>query len=261
LQDEKENPMGAIDQHRFLEAVRVGRGDGNWSAIARALGGLAMFDILPALARVDEETREQILRAGRGVLALRAFERIEFAKTVISTQRMVPPPSELHEDQVNDARRYLLTALKSAPSQANVASFSSMDAAAIRAIDEIDTLTKAIQREFSGSIYTRGRAYEFTPPEMAVTDWSSSQVAIPEGTHWVATYHAHPPTSPDAENFSSQDIVVCRGIKNGNSVLRPPLVNYLGTPSGRIKKLTPRELLQGADVEAYGPDGKQEVLR
>lgn len=253
--------MGAIDQHRFLEAVRVGRGDGNWSATARALGGLAMFDILPALAQVDEETRQQILRAGRGALALRAFERIEFAKTVISTKRMVSPPSELNEDQLNDVRRYLLAALKPATSQASVSSFSSMDAAAIRAIDEIDTLTKAIQREFSGSIYTRGGAYEFTPPEMAVMDWSSSQVAVPRGTQWVATYHAHPAASPDAENFSSQDVVICRGIKNGHSVLRPPLVNYLGTPSGRIKKLTPHELLQGADVEAYGPDGKFEILR
>jgi len=253
--------MGANDQHRFLETVRVGRGDGNWSATARALGGLAMFDILPALAQVDEETREQILLAGRGALPLGAFERIEFAKTVISTQMMVSPPSALHEDQVNDVRRYLLAALKPATSQANVAGFSSMDAAAIRAIDEIDTLTKAIQREFSGSIYTRGRAYEFTPPEMAVMDWSSSQVAVPKGTQWVATYHTHPAATPDAENFSSQDVVVCRGIRNGNSVLRPPLVNYLGTPSGRIKKLTPRELLQGAEVEAYGPDGKQEVLR
>jgi Domain of unknown function (DUF4329) len=253
--------MGAIDQHRFLEAVRAGRGDGNWSATARALGGLAMFDILPALAQVDEETREQILRAGRGALALGAFQRIEFAKTVISTQMMVSPPSALHEDQVNDVRRYLLAALKPATSQASLSGFSSMDAAAIRAIDEIDTLTKAIQREFSGSIYIRGGAYEFTPPEMAVMDWSSSQVAVPKGTQWVATYHAHPAANPDAENFSPQDVVVCRGIKNGTCVLRPPLINYLGTPSGRIKKLTPRELLQGADVDAYGPDGKQEVLR
>jgi hypothetical protein len=253
--------MGAIDQHRFLEAVRVGRGDGNWSATARALGGLAMFDILPALARVDEETRDQILRAGKGVLALAALKRIEFAKTVISTQMMVSPPSELHEDQVNDARRYLLAALKPAASEANRSSFSSMDAAAIRAIDEIATLTKAIQREFSGSIYIRGGAYEFTPPEMAVMDWSSSQVAVPKDTQWVATYHAHPAANPDAENFSSQDVVISRGIRNGNSVLRPALINYLGTPSGRIKKLTPRELLQGADVDAYGPDGKQEVLR
>jgi hypothetical protein len=96
---------------------------------------------------------------------------------------------------------------------------------------------------------------------MAVMDWSSSQVAVPKDTQWVATYHAHPAANPDAENFSAQDVVVSRGIRNGNSVLRPPLVNYLGTPSGRIKKLTPRALLEAADVEAYGPDGKQEFLR
>lgn len=253
--------MATMGQNRFLETVRVGRNDGNWSATARALSILEMFDMMPALAQVDEATRKQILQAGRGTLARRAFERIEFAEAVVSTQAMVSAPSGLHEDQLDDVRRYLLGALRPAASQANVASFATIDAAAIRAIDEIDTLTKALQREFSGSIYTQGGAHKFTPPEMAVTDWSSSQVAIPAGTQWVATYHAHPAATPDAENFSAQDIVVCRGVKNGTSVLRPPLINYLGTPSGRIKKLTPRELLQPADADAYGPDGKQEILR
>ena len=86
--------MGALDQNRFLEAVRVGRGDGNWSASARALSALEMFDVMPALAQVDEATRQRILDAGRGALARGAFERIEFAKTVISTQMMVSPPEE-----------------------------------------------------------------------------------------------------------------------------------------------------------------------
>lgn len=253
--------MGTMDQNRFLEVVRAGRGDGNWSAAARELGALEMFDILPALARVDEATREHILHAGRGALTHNAFERIAFAKAVVSRQTMVSAPPGLHEDQGDDARRYLLAALKPAHSKANLAGFFSMDAAGISAIEEIDALTKALQREFSGSIYVQDGAYKFTPPEMAVTDWSSSQVAIPKGTAWVATYHAHPSASPDAENFSSQDILICRGVKNGTSVLRPPLVNYLGTPSGRIKKLTPPELLQGAEATAYGPHGKQEVLR
>jgi len=253
--------MGASDQLRFLDAVRVGESDGNWAEAARALSSLELFDILPALAQVDEQARARILFAGRVVLARGAFERIEFAKTVVTTRKLSSAPSGLHADQVDDARRYLVGALRPASSQADVAGFSSMDAAAIRAIDEIDTVTQAIQREFSGSIYTRGGAFKFTPPEMAVTDWSSSQVAIPKGTQWVATYHAHPASSPDAENFSAQDVVICRGIKNGTSVLRPALVNYLGTPSGRIKKLTPCELLRGHEVEAYDPDGKQEILR
>ena len=41
----------------------------------------------------------------------------------------------------------------------------------------------------------------------------------------------------------------------------PALVLFVGTPSGRIKKLTPPALLQGSDVKLYGYLGKQEILR
>ncbi|HEV3194175.1 MAG TPA: hypothetical protein VGY54_26905, partial [Polyangiaceae bacterium] len=65
----------------------------------------------------------------------------------------------------------------------------------------------------------------------------------------------------NAENFSPQDMIICRGVKHGNAVVRPPLISYLGTPSGRIKKLTPPALLQGADATTFGLLGKLDILR
>jgi hypothetical protein len=253
--------MGLIDRNEFSEAVRVARSDGNWGAPANVLSGLAMFDILPALAAVDEPARQRVLQAGRTALVRDAYDRIDFAKDVVSTKTLGSYPLGLPEDQVDDARRYLFALLRPRSSQAKVASFSTMNAAATRAIDEIKSLTQALKTEFAGSIYKQNGAYKFTAPDMGGTDWSSSQVAVPKGTQWVGMYHAHPAVNPNAENFSPQDMAICRGITDGSSVLRPPLVTYLGTPTGRIKKLTPPALLQGADAETYGFLGKQEVLR
>jgi hypothetical protein len=249
--------MGAIERNGFTEAVRMARSDGNWAAPANALSGLAMFDMLPALAAIDPPARDRVLTASRSALVRAAFERIEFAEDIVSSQAFTSSPYGLPEDQVEDARRYLLALLKPLSSQAKVTAFSSMNAAATRAIDEIKALTRAIKAEFAGSIYKQSGAYRFTPPEMGGLDWSSSQVDVPNGTQWVATYHAHPAVNRNAENFSPQDIAICRGVKD----LRPPLVSYLGTPTGRIKKLTPPALLHGADAETYSFLGKQEILR
>lgn len=190
-----------------------------------------------------------------------ATSRIQFAATVVTTSKVPTPPAALPDDQVDDACWYLVGRLKPANSQAGLASYSSMNAAAIQALDEIANLTSAVQREFSGSIYKQGGAFKFTPAQMGGRDWSSSEIPVPRGAQWVATYHTHPDVNPNAGNFSPQDIIIGRGIKKGNVVLRPPLVSYLGTPKRQIKKLTPPELLEGLDAENFGPLGKPEVVR
>jgi Domain of unknown function (DUF4329) len=249
--------MGASEQQRFVEAARNARTDGGVDTAAHMLSGLAMFDILPALGSLDHFSRDRVLGRARSVLAPGAFQRIQFAAAVVATLKIPTAPASLPHDQVEDARRYLVGRLKPANSQAGFASYSSMNAAAIQALDEVAVLTSAVGREFAGSIYKQNGAFKFTPAQMGGVDWSSSAVAIPRGTQWVAIYHTHPDVNPNAGNFSPEDIMIGRG--NGKG--RPPLVLYLGTPKRQIKKLTPPALLKGADAENYGLLGKPELVR
>jgi uncharacterized protein DUF4329 len=253
--------MGASEQSRFVENARNARTGGGVETAAHMLSGLAMFDILPALASLDRFTRERVLGMARTALSPGALQRVQFAATVVTTSKVPTPPAGLPDDQVDDACLYLVGRLKPANSQAGLAGYATMNAAAIRALDEVANLTSAVQREFSGSIYKQGGAFKFTPAQMGGRDWSSSEIAVPRGTQWVATYHTHPDVNPNAGNFSPQDIMIGRGIKKGNVVLRPPLVSYLGTPKRQIKKLTPPELLEGVDAENFGLLGKPEVVR
>jgi hypothetical protein len=121
----------------------------------------------------------------------------------------------------------------------------------------VGVVTSAVNREFAGSIYKQNGAFRFTPAQMGGADWSSSAVAVPRGTQWVAIYHTHPDVNPNAGNFSPEDIMIGRGNDNG----RPPLVLFLGTPKRQIKKLTPPALLKGTDAENYGLLGKPELVR
>lgn len=140
------------------------------------------------------------------------------------TLKIPTAPASLPNDQVEDARRHLVGRLKPANSQAGFASYSSMNAAAIQALDEVAVLTSAAGREFAGSIYKQNGAFKVTPAQMGGVDWSSSAVAIPRSTQWVAIYHTHPDVNPNAGNFSPEDIMIGRG--NGKG--RPPLVLYFG---------------------------------
>lgn len=202
--------MGASDQYRFVEAARNARTDGGIEAAAHMLSGLAMFDILPALASLDRYSRDRVLGIARAALAPGAFQRVQFAATVVTSLKVRTPPASL-PDQVDDARRYLVGRLKPANSQAGFASYASMNAAAFKALDEVATLTAAVQREFAGSIYKQNGAFKFTPAQMGGVDWSSSAVAVPRGTQWVAIYHTHPDVNPNAGNFSPEDIMIGRG--------------------------------------------------
>lgn len=253
--------MGTPDQNRFVEAARNARSDGGVETAAHMLSGLAMFDILPALAILDRFSRDRVMAIARSALAPGAFQRVQFAATVVSTLSMPTPPAGLPDDQVDAACLYLVARLKPGNSQAGLASFPTMNAAAIRAIDEVTALTSAVQREFAGSIYKANGAFKFTPGQMGGSDWSSSEATVPRGTQWAAMYHTHPNVNPNAGNFSPEDIMIAQGIKKGTVVVRPALVSYLGTPNRQIKKLTPPALLKGEDAENYGFLGKPEVVR
>jgi len=166
----------------------------------------------------------------------------------------------LPKDQVDEVRRYVVAAALPKNSQAKVMAFASADAAAIRAIAEISPATAAARVEFSGSIY-KSSGIRFTPPKMGGASGSEAAVPVPQGTTRVASYHTHPANNPNAENFSPEDIAICRGLKHGNVVLVAPVISYLGTPSGHVKKLTPPALLQGKDAELYGLLGKPELVK
>jgi uncharacterized protein DUF4329 len=249
--------MGASEQHRFVEAARNARTDGGVDTAANMLSGLAMFDILPALATLDHFSRDRVLGRARSALSPGAVERVQFAAAVVTSWKLPRPPASLPKDQVEDARQFLVRRLKPANSQAGLAGYATMNAAAVQALDEVAAVTTAVGREFAGSIYKQNGAFKFTPPQMGGADWSSSAVAVPRGTQWVAIYHTHPDVNPNAANFSPEDIMIGRGNDSG----RPPLVLYLGTPKRQIKKLTPPALLQGTDAENYGLLGKPEVVR
>jgi len=257
--------LAVSDQNRFQAAVRIARASGaksDWDAAANILSGLGMGDILPALVALEPAARESVRWGATRVLVRAASRRIEFAMTAVSDHVLDTPSDDLPRDQLEEVRHFLLVQLSPKHSQATNTAFSTMNAAAIRAITEATPVTAALRVEFSGSIYKRGGSFRFTPPQSEfATSSSSSSNTTPHGATWVALYHTHPAGNANAENFSPQDLMIGRGVKNGNAVVRPPLVLFVGTPSGRIKRLTPPALLEGTDVQLYGYLGKQEILR
>jgi hypothetical protein len=256
--------MAVSDQNRFQAAVRIARASGakaDWDAAANILSSLGMGDILPALVALEPAARDSVRWGATRALVRAASRRIEFAITAVADHVLDTLGDDLPSDQVDEVRRFLLVELSPKHSQASNTAFSTMNAAAVRAITECAPVTAALRVEFSGSIYKRGATYRFTPPksDFASSSSSSSNTA-PHGTTWVALYHTHPAGNANAENFSPQDLLIGRGIKNGNTVVRPALVLFVGTPSGRIKKLTPPDLLDGADV-VFGPAPDQSRWR
>jgi hypothetical protein len=78
------------------------------------VSGLAMFDILPALATLDHFSRDRVLGRARSALSPGAAERVRFAAAFVTTLRMPRSPAALPNDQVEDARRFLVSRLKPA---------------------------------------------------------------------------------------------------------------------------------------------------
>lgn len=134
--------------------------------------------------------------------------------------------------------------------------FATADAAAIAAIDEILPVSVNANWEFSGAIVkNKAGKFSFTYPEtLEEQNSSNSDPAIPFGTTRIGVYHTHGGSTGknNSENFSPEDIIIANGKK---------VISYLGTPSGKIKKLVPVAQLTGKDKENFGWFGKQIVLR
>lgn len=144
------------------------------------------------------------------------------------------------------------------PSQSRAGrSFNTADAAAIAAIDEILPVSVNNNIEYSGAIVRNSAGkFLFTYAEtLEEPDASNSDPRIPVGTKQIGLYHTHGGGGEgknNSESFSPQDIIIANGKK---------IFSYLGTPSGRIKKIVPPALLTGKDKENFGWFGKQSVLR
>lgn len=244
----------SVQRDRF--AAEVAKPQPDWETAVDNLG-LAMFEMLPALAAAQPVVRAEVVRQARRILVTQrgwqgAFDRIDFAADVVNDWRLTSWPQSLPDAQVEDARNFLIDLLKPANSGAGRTLFPTADAAAIAAIDEISPTTNAIRIEFSGSIFQRGSSFSFTPPERGEATSSNANVPVPAGTRRIGPYHTHPDVNKNAENFSPEDLMICR---SGQFIF------YLGTPSGRIKKLIPPSLLTGAEKKQFGLLGHQIIVR
>ena len=230
----------SIQRNLFEMEVRKPQPD--WASAVDNLSALAMFEMLPALAGLSPEKRKETVKKSWEILSVQrqwkgAFDRIDFAADVINDQRITSTPKDLAEDQIEDARKFLIVLLKVkiTSSKAGRELFSTADAAAIEGILEIIALSIAISREFSGSIFQRAGRFGFTPPVRGNERDSDPNVAVPAGSTAVGYYHTHGSVRDGGgEIFSIDDINACKKLGR---------FGYLGTPSGRIKKIIPANLL------------------
>lgn len=161
-------------------------------------------------------------------------------------------------------------------SQAGKAVFPTMDQCGIAALDEILSRSITEGAEFAGLIYKQGARFGFTAPVRGEPDAAlpmlivptggspadiqaaiqrainDAKRLVPPGTDPVGTYHTHGNKSGSGEIFSPQD----RGFHN----LRHWFA-YLGTPSRRILKLTPKDRPADENVALAAFGGKAEKLR
>lgn len=243
------------ERDQFEAEVRKPRPD--WTVAIDRLNSLAMFEMLPALSGLNRDQLNDVLGQARRILNTErhwygAFDRVEFAAFVVVNQS-VPDNVSLPADQLDDARRFLLNRLRRSPSRAGTVAFPTMDTAAIAAIDEIGSASRAINREFSGSIFQRGASFSFTAPEQGGATDSNPNVPVPHGTTVVASYHTHGNSQGGgAELASGEDIMIS---------IRLRRISYIGTPAGHIKKIIPRDLLP-RDQQRLAPLGvTQQTLR
>src|SRR6478609_10994201 len=104
--------MAITDQNRFLVAVQLARSSGtkpDWDKAANILSGLAMGDILPALAAIDVPARESVRYGAVRTLVRAAGRRIDLAITAVSDKVLDNPDDDLPEDQIETVRRYLIS--------------------------------------------------------------------------------------------------------------------------------------------------------
>jgi hypothetical protein len=102
--------LGIPDQKKFTDAVaarRTGWLSEDWTPAVRALNGLAMFDMLPALAAVSFLERTNVEQRANDVVGLKSAKRIMFANIVVRMREIPDWTSSVPDDQINDAREFL----------------------------------------------------------------------------------------------------------------------------------------------------------
>lgn len=252
-----------MSTHRSTFESEVKGPSPNWTNAIDNLSALAMFEMLPTLAGLSPTLRKTVVSEAWKLLSVQrnwkgSYDRIDFAAEVVTDQKVNQNDTRAPAEQIKDATNFLIALLKPAPSKAVNFGFGSADDAAIAALQEIMSTTRAVGLEFAGSIFSQSGSFRFTAPQRGDATGSDSNVPVPAGTTALAMYHTHPANNANAENFSPQDMIICRG----NPGLKlPPRVSYLGTPSGKIKKLIPPDLLSGSDKARFGLLGKQVILR
>ena len=235
----------------------------DWTTAIDNLAALAMFEMLPALAGLSAPLRKEVASQAWKLLSVErnwkgSYDRVDFAVDVVTDQQVNQKDTRAPADQIEDATGFSIALLKPAKSMADRAGFGSADVAAIAALQEISPTTKAIGMEFASSIFSQSGSFGFTAAKRGDATSSDSNVPVPGGTTAVGIYHTHPASTNNPDNFSVEDLFICRG----NPLLKlPSRVSYLGTPSGTIKKLIPPDLLTGPDKARFGLLGKQVILR
>jgi Domain of unknown function (DUF4329) len=136
--------------------------------------------------------------------------------------------------------------------------FPTADEAAVAALDEILPVSIGNDFEYSGAIARRLQDGKFVFTRAETQDdpkASNPNPQPPSGTQLIGVYHTHGAGTGknNAENFSADDIFLCLAKKT--------VIFWLGTPSRRIKKLIPPDLLSPADKQSFGFFGKQIILR
>jgi len=128
--------------------------------------------------------------------------------------------------------------------------FGDADAAAIAAIEEINSASITRNVEFAGRIFSSGAGFTFTKAQtLNQRDNSDAGPKIPGS---VGTYHTHAGQfEPTDEEFSPDDMFKATFGKE---------LSYLGTPRGRILKYTPFDLLSEYD-QRFNLKGVVETLK
>jgi hypothetical protein len=184
----------SVERDRFQ--FEVGKPQPNWDTALDNLNALAMFEMLPALAGLQPDQRDEVARQADRILAIQrgwrdSADRIEFAVDVVKDRKITSYPSSIPDDQVEDARKFLIGLLSPANSQAGRMSFSTVEAAGIAAIQEINPTSIAVNREFAGTVFQQGRVFGFTPPKEGGEKDSDPNVPAPLNTTKVGIYHTH----------------------------------------------------------------------
>jgi Domain of unknown function (DUF4329) len=131
--------------------------------------------------------------------------------------------------------------------------FTSADAAATAAIDDINPTSISRNVEFAGRIFRRANgAYSFTAPGTLNRSDDSDAGPKVAGAANIGTYHTHAGGFNETDEiFSPQDLLKATLAKE---------LSYLGTPHQRVLKFTPIDLLSKQEQATY-PTGKVDVLR